>query len=77
MSAQCNTCSAFSLLGPQYFKLVTTCEKSTEGVRMSYMCLAAFCVTRGYTFLRILATDLRITIIDTSQTVRFTIDHSR
>jgi hypothetical protein len=47
MSAQRETCSAFVLLGFQYFKFVTTFKKITEGVRMSYMCLAAFYVARG------------------------------
>ena len=77
MSAQRHAYSAFALLMSHYFKFVTTFTKSTEGVRMSYTCLAAFHVTRGIIFLHILATDLHITVIDTSQTARFTIDHSR
>lgn len=77
MSAQRNICSAFVLLGFQYFKFVTTFKKSTEGARMSYMFIAAVFLTRGIIFLRILATDLQITLFDTSQTVRFTIDQSR
>jgi hypothetical protein len=77
MSAQRHTCSTFALLKSQYFNFMTIFKKSTEGVQMSYMCLAAFYVIRGIIFLRIFATDLHITLIDTSQTAIFTIYHSR
>lgn len=73
MSAQRETCSAFVLLGSLYFKFVTALKKSTEVVRLSYMCLVASYVARGKYFL---ATELQITLNDTSQTARFTVDQS-